>query len=222
MIRINLLPQKRQLKGRTAPAETSSSEGASQMWLLGVLGVLLVEVVIIIFVYKSKQDQLTVVQRKNNELKGTISQIQKDMANHEQIKGQLKELRDREDAIQKLQGARTGPTSTLLELSRILSAGRGPTVDRDKVEQLRRENPLAVPNPNWDTKRLWLTNYQEADRQVKLVGLARDAEDVSEVLRRLQLSDYFYEVKLLTGQKTVDSVTKLDLMKFELSAKVRY
>ena len=221
MIRINLLPQKRQLKGRTAPVETSG-EGASQMWLLGVLGVLLVEVVILIFVYKSKQDQLTVVERKNNELKGTISQIQKDMANHEQIKGQLKELRDREDAIQKLQGARTGPTSTLLELSRILSAGRGPTVDRDKVEQLRRENPLAVPNPNWDTKRLWLTNYQEADRQVKLVGLARDAEDVSEFLRRLQLSDYFYEVKLLTGLKTVDSVTKLDLMKFELSTKVRY
>jgi type IV pilus assembly protein PilN len=221
MIRINLLPQKRQLRGRTAPAETTS-EGSSQMWLLAVLGVLLVEVVILIFVYKSKQDQLTVVQRKNNELKGTISQIQKDMANHEQIKTSLKELRDREDAIQKLQGARTGPTSTLLELSRILSAGRGPTVDRDKVEQLRRENPLAVPNPNWDTKRLWLTNYQEADRQVKLVGLARDAEDVSEFLRRLQLSDYFYEVKLLTGQKTIDSVTKLDLMKFELSAKVRY
>jgi type IV pilus assembly protein PilN len=222
MIRINLLPQKRQLKGRTAPVITTEGGGASQMWLLGVLGVLLVEAVILIFIYKSKQDQLTLVERKNNELKGTISQIQKDMANHDQIKSSLKELRDREDAIQKLQGARTGPTSTLLELSRILSAGRGPTVDRDKVDQLRRENPLAVPNPNWDTKRLWLTNYTEADRQVKLIGLARDAEDVSEFLRRLQLSDYFYEVKLLTGAKTVDTVTKLDLMKFELSAKVRY
>jgi type IV pilus assembly protein PilN len=220
MIRINLLPQKRTLKGRTAAA--AAPDAGSQMWLLFVLGAMLLEVVVLIFVYKSKQDQLTIVNRRNDELRGTIGQIQKDMSNHDQIKGQLKELRDREDAIQKLQAARTGPTATLLELSKIMSPGRGPTVDRDKVEQLRRENPLAVPNPNWDTKRLWLTHYTEIDRVVKIAGLARDGEDVSEFLRRLSLSDYFYEVKLLPASKSIDTVTKLELVKFEMSAKVRY
>jgi Tfp pilus assembly protein PilN len=57
---------------------------------------------------------------------------------------------------------------------------------------------------------------------VKLTGLARDGEDVSEFLRRLALSDFFYEVKLLPASKTMDSVTHLELTKFELSAKVRY
>ena len=90
------------------------------------------------------------------------------------------------EAIQKLQTARTGPTSTLLELAHILTPGRGPTIDRDKLEQLKRDNPKRRPNANWDPRRLWLTAYQEADRTVKLGGLARDGEDVSEFQRRLR------------------------------------
>jgi type IV pilus assembly protein PilN len=103
-----------------------------------------------------------------------------------------------------------------------MTPGRGPTVDRDKLEQLKRDNPTSVPNPNWDTRRLWLTGYQEADRKVKIVGQARDGEDVSEFLRRLALSDYFYDVKLLPATKQVDPLTKLELVKYEMSAKVRY
>ena len=57
---------------------------------------------------------------------------------------------------------------------------------------------------------------------MRLSGLARDGEDVSEFLRRLTLSDYFYELKLLPASKSVDSITHLELVKFELSAKVRY
>jgi type IV pilus assembly protein PilN len=52
--------------------------------------------------------------------------------------------------------------------------------------------------------------------------MARDGEDVSEFLRRLTLSDYFYDVRLLPAKKTVDTVTKIELVKFEMSAKVRY
>jgi type IV pilus assembly protein PilN len=225
MIRINLLPQKKGLKTRASAAQAaadSDSDGGSQVWLLFVAGALLLEIVVLIFVYKSKLDQLGLVEHKNDELKGTIGQIDKDMANHELIKTQLKELRDREEAIQKLQGARTGPTAALLELSRMLTTGRGPTVDRDKIEQLRRENPLAVPNPNWDTKRVSLTGYTELDRTVKISGIARDGEDESEFLRRLSVSDLFYDVKLLPATKTTDPVTHLELIKFDISAKVRY
>jgi type IV pilus assembly protein PilN len=110
----------------------------------------------------------------------------------------------------------------MLELSRIMTQGRGPTVDRDKLEQLKRDNPTAVPNANWDPRRLWLANYRETDRTVRLTGLSRDGEDVSEFLRRLSLSDYFYDVRLLPATKSVDAVTKLELIRFEMSAKVRY
>ena len=70
----------------------------------------------------------------------------------------------------------------------ILTSGRGPTTDSDKLEQLKRDNPTAVPNPNWDPRRLWLTKYTELDRSVKIEGLARDGEDIAEFMRRLAVS----------------------------------
>ena len=223
MIRVNLLPQKKQLRRRgEAGAPTDVGGGESQTWLAFVLVAVLVEVVVLLLWYKTKQDALTQVQKHNTELTSNIDNIKREIAQHATIKTQLKELRDREESIQTLQGARTGPTATMLELSRIMTPGRGPTVDRDKLEQLKRDNPSSVPNASWDPRRLWLASYKEQDRLMKVSGFARDGEDVSEFLRRLALSDYFFEVRLLPATKSVDSVTKLELVKFEMSAKVRY
>jgi len=217
VIRVNLLPQKREAKRGLGGGVDSS-----QLWLLVIAGVLLVEAVVLILFHRRKQDELEVIQRKNSQWQANIDEIQRQMANHADIKNQLKELRDREEAITKLETARTGPSAVMLELSHVLTAGRGPTTDRDKMEQLKRDNPNAVPNANWDPRRLWLQTYGEVDRTVKLSGLARDGEDVSEFLKRLTLSDYFYELRLLPAAKTNDSTSHLDLVKFELSAKVRY
>jgi type IV pilus assembly protein PilN len=215
LIRVNLLPQKREGK-------RGGAADASQLWLLVLAGVLLLEAVGLILFHRKKQDELDTISKKNQQVQANISEIQRQMANHADIKNQLKELRDREEAIAKLETARTGPSAVMLELSHVLTAGRGPTTDRDKMEQLKRDDPGAVPNSNWDPRRLWLLTYQEVDRTVKLSGLARDGEDEAEFLKRLTLSDYFYDVRLLPAAKTNDSTTHLDLVKFELSAKVRY
>jgi type IV pilus assembly protein PilN len=218
MVRINLLPDRRGQAGRrTAAVEPG------QLWLVGVLGAALVTIVICLFVQKIKDSELAAILADNGVTQGQIDGISKQMADHPQITARLKELRDREDAIQKLQSARTGPTSALLELSHLLTVGgQGPSTDRDRLEQMKRDNPTEVYNANWDPRRLWLTSYKEADRVVKMGGLARDGEDVSELERRLKLSDYFADVKLLPGSKMTDSQTHQELFQWELSAKVRY
>ncbi len=216
MVRINLLPERRQAARRATSGE------APQVWLFAVLGALVLTVVACLFVQKMKQDELAAVVADNGRIQGQIDGIKKTIANHAEIQARLKELRDRETAIEKLQAARTGPTATLLELSHVLTPGRGPTTDRDKLEQLRRDSPAEVYNQSWDAHRLWLTSYHESDRTVKLGGLARDGEDVSELERRLKLSDYFTDVKLLPGQRIVDSTSHQELFRFELSAKVKY
>ena len=216
MVRVNLLPERKQAARRASSAEPS------QLWILGVVGAVIVTVIVCLFIQKMKQDDLAAIVAENGRTQGQIDAIKKTISNHAEIQARLKELRDREEAIQKLQAARTGPTSTLLELAHVLTSGRGPSTDRDKLEQLRRDNPAEVYNTNWDARRLWLTSYQESDRTVKLGGLARDGEDVSELERRLKLSDYFTDVKLLPGQKVLDGPSKQELFKFELSAKVKY
>ena len=129
-------------------------------------------------------------------------------------------LRSREDAIASLQSARTGPTAIMLELSRLLSPGKSPTVQADKLAQIRRDNPLAAYNPSWDTRRVWVTEFNEKDRLLKLTGVARDGSDVSEFMKRMNLSDYFKNVKLRPGKNA--KVDNLEVVEFAVEAEVVY
>jgi type IV pilus assembly protein PilN len=213
VIRINLLPQKRKRAERT--------EG-SQLWLAIVLVLLLAEVAGLFVFHGFKSEELADQERKNATLQSQIDQSKKSVANHAQVKEKLTQLRAREQAIAKLQSARSGPTAVLLELARILTPGRGPSVDPDRLAQLRRDNPLAVFNPTWDARRLWLVRFVEEQRKVRLEGLARDGEDVSELARRMNLSSYFADVKLLPAKRQTDQKSGVELVNFSLEAKVKY
>lgn len=207
MIRINLLAQKKR------GAERSDQ---SQAWLVAVMVVVLAEVAALFLLHSFQAEELTDQQRKNAELTSQIDQAKKNVASHDQVKAELALLRERETAIQKLQSGRSGPTAILLELARILTPGRGPSVDPARLAQLRRDNPLSVFNQNWDARRLSITSYIESQRKLKIDGQARDGEDVSELARRLNLSSYFYDVKLLPATREAEFV------KFSIEAKVRY
>lgn len=211
MIRINLLPQKREARRE-----------ASQGWLVAVMLVTALEVIILVLYHQLQLQDLARQKTINSELTSQAQQIETAVQNHEAVKKQLGVLRAREEAIGKLQTARSGPTAVLLELAHVLTEGRGPSVDADKLAQLSKDNPLAVFNPGWDTKRLWLTSFAEKDRTVKIEGYARDGEDVSELARRLGLSNYFTDVKLLPAAREVDAKTKVEVVKFQLQTKVRY
>jgi type IV pilus assembly protein PilN len=183
---------------------------------------MVVEIIGLVLFHQVKRDELARQVQTNGELTRQTEQIKRTVANHAEIKAQLEVLRAREDAISKLQAARTGPTAVLLELARVMTEGRGPSIDPDLLAQLRRDNPTSVFNPSWDPKRLWLTSLAEADRVIKIEGLARDGDDVSELARRLGLSIYFADVKLLPAAKTTDTESKLDVIHFQLQAKARY
>lgn len=206
MIRINLLAQKKR----------ADRADGSQVWLAVVMVVVLAEVAALFVLHSVKAQELVDQQRKNAELSSQIDQAKRNVADHDKVKAELALLRAREEAIQKLQSGRSGPTAILMELARILTPGRGPSVDPDRLAQLRRDNPLSVFNPGWDARRLWLTGYVEAQRKLKLDGKARDGEDVSELARRLNLSSYFYDVRLLPATR------ENDFVKFSIEAKVRY
>jgi type IV pilus assembly protein PilN len=213
VIRVNLVPTRR---------GSSASATGGQKWLLLVLAVVLAEAVGLFFFHQSKVEERDAQIQKNAQIQSQIDDIKRLVANHEEIKKELALLRAREEAIAKLQAGRTGPTAALLELAQILTAGKGPTSDPDKLAQLRKENPLAVYNPSWDARRLWLTSYIEGERVVRLEGLARDGNDVYELAQRLKLSAYFYDVTLLPGKKDTSKDSKLELVTFALQMKVRY
>ncbi len=212
MIRINLMPQKRR----------ADRGEASQLWLAVVMVLMLAQVAVL-FVFHGHMGELLKDQRRTNAvLQSQIDQAKNAVANHADVKAKLAQLRAREEAIGKLQSARTGPTAVLLELARLLTPGRGPSVDPDRLSQLRRDDPLAVFNPAWDARRLWLVKFVEDHRKLRLEGFAQDGEDVSELARRMNLSSYFADVSLLPASRQVDAVTHLEVVSFALEAKVKY
>src|SRR6185503_8525727 len=98
----------------------------------------------------------------------------------------------------------------------------GPTVDQDWLTQRKKDNPNLGYNPSWDARRLWLASWNEVERVVTLEGLARDGSDAAEFATRLNLSPYFYDVKMQPGKEEIDSKTKLKLIRFSIQLKVRY
>jgi type IV pilus assembly protein PilN len=212
MIRINLLPQKKRAQ---------RPEG-SQLWMVVIMVLFLGEVAGLFVYHGSKAEELNTQKRTNAALQGQIDHAKKAVANHAQVKAALATLRAREKAIAALQRARTGPTAMMLELARILTPGRGPSVAPEKLNEIRRDNPLADFNRNWDARRLWLTQFVEDARHVRLTGRARDGEDVSELARRMGLSSFFEDVRLLPAKKIKSKDNGLDLVQFQLEAKARY
>jgi len=212
MIRINLMAQKRR----------ADRADGSQLWLAVAMVAMLAEVAALFVFHGFKNEELNEQRMKNAALSSQIDQSKSTVANHEDVRQKLAQLRAREEAIGKLQSARTGPTAILLELARLLTPGRGPSVDPDRLSQLRRDNPLAVFNPSWDSRRLWLTRFVEQSRKLHIEGFAQDGEDVSELARRMNLSSYFADVRLLPAIRQIDSTTHMEVVSFALEAKVKY
>lgn len=213
MIRINLLPQKKRRMEATSGGE---------LWVLAAVGLLLVELVLLFIFHSFQETKLEEERKANREVEEKIQASRRAVKNHEDVKKELERMRAREDAIAKLQSARTGPTAVLLELARILTPGMGPSIDPDKLAEIRRDNPLAVYNPSWDPRRLWITDFMEESRLLRINGTALNAEDVSELAKRMNLSDYFDKVRLLPAKRAKDRETGLETVEFALEAEVKY
>jgi len=214
MIRINLLPGARKQAGPTG--------GSVQAWVIGYLVASALLVVVLVLVYMGKNRELNEQLAQNQSLQGEITQLQQQSANIDEVRAELERSRQLETVVNDLQRARYGPTAVLMEMSQILSVGGGPSVDPQRLEELRRQNPLAAFNPSWDPRRLWVTTLVEEERQATITGAGRTNEDIAEFLRRLTLSDRFQNVELVRTEGYEDQDTNLVFIEFELTAEVVY
>lgn len=216
MIRINLLP------GARKQTRGGAAAGGVQAWAIAYLVAAALTIVVLGFVYLAKHRTLEEQLVVNRDLAADIAELEDDSADIDQVRAQLERSRQLEAVVSELTRARYGPTAVLMELSRILSVSGGPTVDPQRLEAIRQQNPLAVYNTSWDPHRLWLTEFEEEDRVCTIRGVGKTNEDVAELLRRLTLSERFAEVELIKTEGTEDPETHLPVIAFELTARVIY
>lgn len=217
MIRINLAPR--------AQSKARASSGGGQGWLIGYAVAAVLWSVCLAVVYFIYTDELEEQQGKNTALTQEIAQVQARSAGLAQVQAALANSKQLETTVKELEAARQGPIRMLMELTKILTPGPkgGPTVDEAALEALRRENPLAGFNRNWDPRRLWITKFTEDSRECHITGLGKTNEDVAEFLRRLALSELFENVTLdKTESQRVEQGSSSAFIGFELHCKVRY
>jgi type IV pilus assembly protein PilN len=215
MIRINLLP-------RTKRASRARGGGNAQAWYAlyaAVIGVYLVGLGIVYVVVSSELDG---VQASNSSLEDQIRQAQTLTARLAEVEAQIDQSQRLEALVNELNTGRTGPTRMLLEVSRLLSDGQGPSIDPQRLEELRRVNPHAGYNRNWDVRRLWLNSFEEEAGDCVIRGIGKTNEDIAEFLQRLTLSDLFDEVMLTRTEAVSDDETRMDFIGFELQCRVTY
>jgi len=220
VIRINLLPgQKRGAKGAAA-----TSSGSGTAWFVGYAFIALATAGSLAALYVVNSGALDAKLRVNAELRGRIGEAQANSAMLEELQGRLNQSRELERVVGELQRARLGPTRVLMEIAKILSEGSrgGPSIDPQRLDAIRRENPLAGYNAGWDSRRLWIASFTEEHRNCSIKGVGKTNEDVAEFLSRLALSDMFEEVTLERTRAEVDPETQLSLIGFELTCKVIY
>lgn len=217
MIRINLLPQ-----AKKSAARAPSASGGGAAWGLVYFAAVLMLMVALGIVWYVKKNQLTEQQQANEDLQQRIEQIKQKSARLEQVKSQLEQSRRLEEVVAELNKARTGPTRMLMEMSKILSDAEGPTIDPQDLEECRRVNPLCGFNRSWDVRRLWVTEFHEDNRQFTVRGRGKTNEDVAEFHQRLRLSELFENVALTKTEAVTDDETRLGLIGFELTGRVRY
>jgi type IV pilus assembly protein PilN len=214
MIRINLLPAARK--------KDAGVTGGTQVWGVIYLLVAVVCCVCCGVVYWKYNADLQEKKVANTSLENEIKRAEQQNTNLDNLKAQLEKSHQLEKVIKDLLAARSGPTRVLMELSRILSQGGGPTIDEQRLERLRQDNPLAGYNTSWDVRRLWINSFKEDKRQCLIEGLGKTNEDIAEFLRRLVLSEIFENVSLRSTKAALDPTTKQQLVGFSLTCDVRY
>ena len=193
MIRINLLPVRRAAQAQTA-----------QRQLIAFAAVFLALIGILFFLHDMQVTELGDKQREVRELEADIAKLKSEVGDFDRLKQQ-----------------RSGPVRLMRELSDIMSVGKGPAVDQAKYEELLRRDPSSGYNPNWNPRRMTLTELKEKNGGLEIRGNARDHDDVAEFMRRLMLSIHFDDVQLHRNDQVEDAKSKAKLVKFSLSCKAK-
>lgn len=219
MIRINLLPIKQ---------DRRREAGRNQL-LIGIL-ILALEMVLGFVLYMDVASDVSEQQNKNNSLNTQVRQIESSIAGHDQIIKEIKEFEKRQEAIDNLMAARTGPVYVMLEISRILSKKGRPTIDNERYQTLIKNNPARGYDENWDYRRVWISAFRENDKNITIEGQGVTHEDVAEFLRRINLSDFFVSSELVSTKLVSPSIKSTDfslkgsdkVVSFSIIGSVRY
>jgi Tfp pilus assembly protein PilN len=139
-------------------------------------------------------DELADLEERNQGRQRALAARKKEIAKLTEFRAAEKEVTDRAMLIQKLVDARAVPAHLLQELADILTTGREPTMTADTTLKRASLDPAYAYRTDWDPKNTWITEFVENKGLFTLTGGAASVEDVDQLAKRMQSSEFFEEV----------------------------
>jgi hypothetical protein len=208
MIRINLLPAKRR-----GPSFRIGGQ------LVVFLVLLLVGEGIGLYLWQDELGRSLMVQEaKVTDLKGQVTELNQIKTRIGELEEAKKTLEQQNFIFDELKYDKIGPSLALMYLSYLLTP-REDNVFNSEELQSQELNDWDV---SWDPGRLWLTHFEEKDKEVEIVGHAIAHEDVTEFYRRLESSLFFYDIRPDTQEIKRNDALDMRYVEFNLECKLNY
>ncbi|MBI5499011.1 MAG: PilN domain-containing protein [Deltaproteobacteria bacterium] len=212
MIRINLLQVR-------ATRERRKSSVATQLVVFVLL--LAGEIGAFVWLYMDVTSELETKNDAIQEIQSALDAKRREVSSLDAKQQELQEINAKRDVIGALQAAKTGPMYMVAELMRILSKNVGPRLD-DATQRMVNQDPNRNFRRDWDFRRVWIREFEETDREVTIEGTALDVSDISEFQRRLNLSQYFEDVRWVRSPEATEGPGEQSLYDFTLKGRAVY
>jgi Tfp pilus assembly protein PilN len=219
MIKINLLPARRQKSRATAPDESA------RPLVIGIVSLVAVGAAVALLVDRPKRAKLAELNAANAQLQNDINAKNRQLAGYPELKKAAEEADERYKSIQRLIGAKVVPAHVLHELGEVLSSNKYPTMTEEMAKRTG-NGPDSDPNrrfqPDWDPSHVWLSGFSDTAGQFKIEGGAQSESDITQLAKRLSASVYFADVNPAGAERVADQASGASYYRFTITGRVVY
>jgi Tfp pilus assembly protein PilN len=219
MIKINLLPARRQKSRSTAPDESA------RPLVIGIASLVAVGAAVGLLIDRPKRAKLAELNAANAQLQNDINAKSRQLAGYAELKKAAEEADERYKSIQRLIGAKVVPAHVLHELGEVLSSNKYPTMTEEMAKRTG-NGPDSDPNrrfqPDWDPSHVWLSGFTDTAGLFKIEGGAQSESDITQLAKRLAASVYFTEVTPAGAERVADQASGANYYRFTITGRVVY
>jgi len=141
------------------------------------------------YLYVDLESKITDTTTQNAKIQQEITQLKQVIGKVEEFEARKKELEKKLDIILTLKHSKTGPVHLLDEIA------------------------SNIPD------KCWLTSLSERDKKIEITGMSINNEVISDFITKLESSDYFDDVYLVTTKAT-ESKDGIKLKEFSVTARM--
>ncbi|GMV38379.1 MAG: hypothetical protein AMXMBFR64_00950 [Myxococcales bacterium] len=168
--------------------------------------------------YDAVDERVKAENAKIKDLEEKVAELNKVKAKMEEREQNKATLAKQNIVFEELKYDKAGPANMLLFLTYVVTKKEDNVYNQEEIKA----QEDAGWDMSWDPDRLWITSFDEKDKEVSIKGRAISHEDVAQFYSRLSSSVYFYDVQPQVQERKFNTDLDVKFVEFAVDAKANY